>query len=165
MSDIKKLFEQRQEAFNNLSREILEKLPNVLEASRQFVVDSGSTHARLQWQDISYFEEQDFIIILGTLEYSPGETVLLPGGESVTVTEDQAEYFKSVLRLGVPYRLAEHGTTQEIYEFLKTASEMEEDPTETIESVRDNTEFDLEELTDDQRKALEMAQFIKGGTG
>lgn len=165
MVEVKDLFEQRAETFNELTQQILESLPNVLEGCRIFVSKNGANPGLLEWEDVSFYDEHNIIMLVASLTYSPGDVIKLPEGEVIELTNDNVENFKSTLQLGIPYELAKKGTPDDVFTFLTATIEQEEAEqlggAERSITVSDETptqaEFDLEELTEEQKEALKMS--------
>ena len=163
MTELKKLFERRDAAFKSITVDILDSLPNVLDACRRFVTDHGHHNGTLSWEDISYLQEEEVVLLVGIVQYNPGDIIEMPDGEKVKINEATAEYFKSMLRLGIPYKLATHGTTDDVYEWLTQHVEHRDGPEEIQQKTVDETDFNLDDLTEEQRQQLEMFAHLSGG--
>ena len=164
MSELKELFKKREDTFKTQSEEIFASVPNVLDGCKKFVTARGGDGDLLEWDNISYLDEQNVVVLIGTISYNPGDTVELPNGRRVVVTENTAEYFKAMLRLGIPYDLAIEGSSEDIFNFLTETIEVEEisdeDPVpEEMYLDSGDYGFNLDELDEEQRKAMEM--FLK----
>jgi hypothetical protein len=171
VTDLKQLFKTRDEAVDKLTAGILKAIPNVIEAAQQFVRDREGTTGILEWKDVSYFEEDGYIMFIGLLEYQTGDTVTLPNGSYFELSEHNLDHFKRVIRLGVPYDLAASGTVEEVLKFLEASAdddsseaqvELEEFLQLPVSEV-DNTEFDLDALTDEQKEQLRLFALSNGG--
>ena len=153
---LKELFDERDRVTTELTTKIIDAMPNVLEGARQFIVSHDGAPGHLSWEGISLFnEEGGFVLLVGAVSYDPGDEIKLPNGKSVVVSQDTTDYFRRLIRIGIPMNIAETGTVSDVFKFIQESTkfqEFEEDPMEVIE----NAEFDLEELTEEQRAALNM---------
>ena len=161
-----KQFDEREKAYNDKTVEIIESLPNVVSGCKKFVLSKGTGNSQIEWADITYLVEFDMLVLIGVVRYAPGETVKLPNGETAVVTEDTTDYFKSMLRLGIPLKMAESGTDDDVLEFLKETIETEVVTVPAEENEASPAEsFDLDELSEEQRKVLEMFKAQGYGKG
>lgn len=175
MNNLKDLFEKRDETYSEQTEVIIEAIPHVLEGAKKFIQEREPTSNDPEWKDISLMEEGDgYVILIGTLEYNVGDMLQLPTGDMVEVSEDTADYFKRMLRIGIPLDLAKKGTEDEVCQFLiKTAEENEQADDEEqalIEAIQqaqqtvDEEEFDTESLTEEQKEQLRLFTLSNGGS-
>ncbi len=166
MSNITDLFKQRDALFAKATDNILEAIPHVLDGIVRYLnlrdeIQSGN----LSWEEAMLFPSEDggesFIMIVGVISYNPGEKFELPDHRIVEINENTADYFKRLIRIGIPVTMAENGTDEDIFEFLKKTEDAENAPAPEPMSS-DPTDFDLTELTDEQRKALELFEQTAG---
>jgi len=170
MVELKELFERRDAAFKKMSDGIMRSIPNVFGAAEQFIRQREGSTGALSWEDINYYDNEDYIMIIGVLAYEPGDVITLPNGMEFEVTEQTVEHFKRLLRLGIPYKLAATGSQDDVFDFLIQSAE-EADAEESLEeqmvqlpvSDVDNTEFNLDDLTDEQREQLRLFALTSGG--
>lgn len=157
MNELKELFKKRDELVTQLGEEIFNSIPNVVDGCKKFVVEKGADPELLKWDDVHFLEDNEIVLLIGSITYKPGDTVTLPNGEKLEISENTAQYFQAMLRLGIPYNLATTGSVDEIYNFLKETIEVDDD-TEVVNEavVNDNTGFDMNELTEEQKKAMEL---------
>ncbi len=159
---LKDKFNKRDITFNNATSDILMAIPHVLEGIVQFLeLDKEAEEGNLVWEDINRFieseDDEGFIIVTGIVIYNPGETFELTNGEIVEITEDNADYFRRVVRTGIPFDVADRGTQEDVVAFLEKAEvEIEIESNEGLEQIVDDQDFDLESLTPEQRQAYEM---------
>lgn len=161
MTELKELFKEREEAVNRLSDQIFDSIPNVIDGCVQFIKEKGADEDQLEWEGVHYDEDRDVVLLLGNVTYKPGDTVKLPNGEEMVVNDNTAPYFQAMLRLAIPYKIVVEGTIEDVYEFLKSTVEYEEEEHVEVqrgdlESIGSASEFDLDELTEEQKKQLEM---------
>jgi hypothetical protein len=174
MTELKELFKNRDDVFQALTSQIMGLLTNVIEGANNFVHHREESTGDITWEDVSFFEDEKLVLLVGVLEYKPGDIVYVSEGSQIEVTENTASYFKRLLRLGIPYGLAINGTPQEVFEFLKHSAERVE--TEELEEQEmfidmselptppvDVPEFDLDDLTEEQREQLRLFALSYGG--
>ena len=106
-------------------------------------------------------------MLLGFVNYESGQEFLM-GGELVEITEDNKDYFQRVLRIGIPLTVALVNTKESVIQFLLNLnSAVMEEPVDESPPIKikpdtnEEMEFDLDELTDEQKLALDM--FDKAG--
>ena len=174
MNDLKRLFEEREFNFKRDTTIILKKLLNALKAIVQFLdIHEKALKGDLVWEAISFVagdeNEDDYIMMVGVISYVPGEKFTLSTGEQIIVTEDTVDYFRRVVRIGVPYEIAINSTVDEIVKFFETRSvELESDMRDRLIEAeledkffneifdREEEDFKLDELNDEQRKAFQL---------
>lgn len=174
MTDLKELFEKRDDVFRALTVKIMDSLANVIEGANLFVHHREESTGLITWEDVSFFEDEKIIMLIGVLEYSPGDVVYVSEGNHIEITENTASYFKRLLRLGIPYSLAISGTPEDVFDFLKQSAEKaaaeddEEqelffDASELPTGSVDVPEFNLDDLTEEQREQLRLFALSYGG--
>lgn len=172
MAELKELFKRRDETVERLNNGIINAIPNVVDAAQHFVREREGTKGNLVWKDISLLESEGYVMLIGVLEYEVGEVVLLPNGMEFQLTEDTLEHFKRIIRLGVPYALAAEGSKDKVLEFFEQsaaeaeAEALEDDFDDILQlpvSDVDNTEFDLDALTEEQKQQLKLFALSHGG--
>lgn len=186
---IRRLFFDRSELFGKLTLEILNRMENTVKAIEEIIQEKETFKSGgiLQWGDVSLVAsdtDNPLIIMIGSVSFPTGSVVELATGEKVTVTQDTQEYFSPrIIRIGIPLNLAksskeeikqylkktEELQKQESQEFLKTLTESlisndVQPPTNKEEKKLDGIttidDFDLTQLTEDQRKQLQLSQKI-----
>jgi len=175
MTELKDLIERRDATVKQLTDAIIKSIPNVATGAEWFIRHREGRSGQLIWEDITYYEDQDFIMLTGVLEYSEGDVIELPNGVEYEVTKDTREQFKRLLRLGIPYDLATLGTEEDVIEFLITSAEEAEDVGEPIEAseeleralahlqAAESPDFDVDALSDEQREQLKLFNLTSGG--
>lgn len=162
MSELKELFTQRDEAFKTSTDEILATLATAIEGITKFL--DGRNEVRggnLSFEDVMLFSgmeenEEGYVMLVGVISYAPGQTFTLPSGEVVAVTDFTADYFRRMLRIGIPYKLAVEGSMEDIVKFMEETAVQEQEMVDAVDASldEDRSEFDLSELTDEQKEAL-----------
>ncbi len=175
MTELKELFKKRAETFKSFSDQIFNSLPNVIGGCKKFVAFKGADQDLLNWEEIKFVEEHDIVLLVGYLSYKPGDTVVLPSGESIVVNENTAEYFKAMLHIAIPYKLATSGTVEDVYEFLVDTMDMEENEEDEENVITEEQakrmlaapveSFDLEELDEEQKEKLKMYMASNNDSG
>lgn len=160
------LLEERDNIYHEFTYSILEQLaPTVLVTAIEHLgLEDMAATGQVMWQDVAV---TDYILTLVALvKYPPGSTYTTESGEEIEVTEtmDQ-EYFTRVIRISIPLELAINGTIEEVRDFLEVTRAEAQDRQEQYYSTLDNldegmsteaTDFDLDELTEEQRQKLNM---------
>ena len=156
------LFEERDEQFAEITAEIFDRIPNVLEGVYTFLVQAneGYENGTVSWEDV--FLLDNVLTLIGIVSYKPGTEFVLEG-KPVEVTEANSAYFQRIIRMGIPLNVAEEGTVEDILEFFSnikvnfelTVNEDGVQEEDLIATVKE-PEFDMSELTDEQRDALFM---------
>lgn len=170
MNDLKQLIEARDTEFKSKTKLILKEMIHVLRGTIKVLrLETEAANGNLVWEDVSLvhdeLEDDDFIMLVGAISYTPGESFTLPNGRDVKVTEDTVEYFRRLIRVGIPLSIAVDGDIDDVVEFLhKSIEEAEEDSGLIISSLDDDSEeFDLDDLSDTQREALLLFSKTAGG--
>ncbi len=127
----------------------------------------------LQWDDISYVDdgENQLLILVAVITYPPGAELDLDTGDKIKLTRDTAPYFNRLVRAGIPVTIADK-SKEEVLAYLKQIEEDTprqipvEDKNDTISELigtnkpeeKEMTfdEFDLSQLTEEQRKSYQM---------
>ncbi len=183
---IPELFAAREEAFDKATDKIFAALDGVFAALREHmeIEEIEKIGGVLEWEDIMLVEDdkQPFLVIVGVISHPPGTEFEMPDGTKVQLTKETAPYFRRLVRAGVPISIVDK-SKQEIIDYLiqieaeqkqhweeeskkilaedgKSLSELLEEHTN---SKKQETEFDLSQLTDEQRKALELSLGTKSG--
>lgn len=167
MNDVKQLFKIRDEAFRAGTKSILEHMLPVLEGAIEFLkLQVEAQNGNLSWEDVTLFDETDgpYVVVVGVVSYEAGDLATMPSGETVTVTDETAEYFHRLFRIGVPLELATSGTTEEVVYYLQSMEdESEAQLLKELEDIVSNEdEFNLDDLSDDQIEKMKMFSGIDG---
>ena len=163
---LKERFRRRDSAFKKSTDKILEMIPNVLDGITDFLriqEDEGKPDVR--WEDIMYFADAEppTVMLITVISYPPGSEFMMPNGEVIKVTDVTVDYFRRMIRFGIPMDVVTNASRKEIAEFLKKTAEEDEDivavpnlDSETLAANVATDGFDLDELTEEQRKTLEL---------
>lgn len=169
MSELKELFDRRDNEHKKATKIIFKSLQNVVEGISEFIganEEEEEPVGHFSWDDVVYLfnevslETNGLVLLMGSLSYSIGSKVPMPNGEIVEINEETVEYFKRIIRIGVPFTLAETGTKEEVVEFLQSSVQQEEGPAE--ETEMDISDFLVEDLTEEQQQALKMFSHLSG---
>lgn len=177
MIELKTMFEQRENVYHKLTAAIIDTIPNVVEGARLFIESRETMSREPEWKDVSMIDENGgYVVLVGILEYKIGDTLQLPTGATVEVKEETVEYFKRMLRIGIPYKMAMDGSKEEIRDYLihtaeendKEAEEAEQTLIEALTSQSeedvDEAQFDMEGLTEEQQEQLRLFMLSNGGS-
>lgn len=160
MEELKKVFEERDSAFEKKTLEIFNIIHISLVCVTEFLNDIDPIFAAgdVAWEDANLID--DLVIVIGMVHYTPGTTVEIDGN-MVSITEENLDYFQRVVHMSLPYDLVLSSDEDAILEFLHNMHDegKAEDISEPIESgaipgEATSTDFDLTKLTDEQRQAL-----------
>ena len=168
MIELKEIFKKRDESDKKFMNEIFDSISNVLAACNEFIKEQSENFKHVEWDGISFIKEEDALLLMGTVAYNAGDTIILPNGEKVIISEDNAEYFKILLRFVLPYELATIGSSHEIYKFISETVEISDNVNNEENENNDFPEtmyadghkpldgFDLNDLSDEQQKTMAM---------
>lgn len=160
-NNLQKLFARRESQFKHVSGRIEKELShNVIPACLEYLtlVHAEATE-RTTWTAFGLAEygpdNKEAVSVYGQALYVAGEEYTDPvGNYIVSLTPIQAEYLSSVFQVIIPMDLAETGTQQEIFEFLKTedekAKEMMSQSQDEGTVVFEDPDFDLDGFDEDQ---------------
>ena len=163
---LKERFRRRDTTFKKATDKILEMMPNVLDGIKDFLrleEDEGKPDVR--WEDVMYFADAEppTVMLISVISYPPGSEFVLPTGETVKVTDATVDYFRRLIRFGIPMDVVLNANREEITTFLQKTAEEDEDivsiPNLDSEALAANVAtdgFDLDELTEEQRRTLEL---------
>jgi len=165
MKDVQALLEQRDELFRDQTVTALGLAEDTLIGIREYLIsiDSSYEPGQFVWEDISLFENE-LLMLIGYVSYEPGTSFQLDG-EIIEITEDNKDYFDRILRIGIPLSIVKQNSKAVVIGFLTNLNNAIEDESldarEEIEQVEDSLakqpskyDFDLDELTDEQRTSL-----------
>ena len=169
MKDVQALLEQRDELFRDQTVTALGLAEDTLLGIREYLisVDSSYEPGQFVWEDVSLFEH-DLLMLIGYVSYTPGTSFQLDG-EIIEITEDNKDYFDRILRIGIPLSIVKQNSKAVVIGFLSNLNNAIEDESldahEEIEQIEDfaaeqpsKYDFNLDELTDEQRLSLEFVR-------
>jgi len=161
MLDIKELFEERSRLYYENTDLILQSMPHVLEGVLLALEEDAGSN--VVWEDAQLAPEDDVIVLIGFIQLIPGENIVLDTGKTISITEDNAETFRRILRVGIPLDLVENGSVEEITEYFIQRKEKNYENIEEIVDAIDNLEtqaatsitgFDTEGLSEDKIRQI-----------
>lgn len=147
---IDNLFVERDRLYKEGTDTILQAMSNVLEGVLLALEeDAGSD---LMWEDVQMVPEDNVIILIGIIKINEGESITIDTGETISITEDNANAFQRILRVGIPIDMVENSSVEDITEYFmqrknKNYKSTEKETTGTASSV---TEFNTEDLSEEQ---------------
>jgi len=166
--NLRQQFHQRDRTFSKHTKAILDALVDVTNGASEFIKslpDSFYKHGTVVWEDVSLVK--DYIMLVGVLRYENGTTFMFKN-EMIEITEANKEYWQRVMRVGVPLDIIESGTKEDIIQFLQSVydaelnevneliKEIEEEFYSSDDESKEEEEFDLDQLSEEQRKQLQM---------
>lgn len=179
-SEIIKLFNERRNAYSRHSQRIVDALSdNVIAGVLDFIDLPDQDLDHLTWQEVTLVGT--YIQLTGVVTYEIGEEITTPDGEKIVIDKNSFEDNSKFINVVVPVNLAEKGSKEEITKFLHelqaeqeldyldttrmdsedTEERLPDDVSEFIEELlgkqlKQNSEFDLSKLTEDQQNALHL---------
>lgn len=165
---LKNLFEKRRTAYTKVSKTIIEELrEEVLTGIFAYFAshDEVGSGRKLMWEEAGYIEQHEMLILMGTILYDIGSSVVDEHGETITITEELAPYFNRVIRVGLPFGLVDSSKEDVMLFLLERDKQSEEEQQEAVKFLRDiigekyeedpgPQEFNFDELTEDQQSRL-----------
>lgn len=176
MSGLKDLFDYREKTNNETTRKIFHFIEHVTQGIMEFIDDQEDQKEEslgiFSWEDALYlnnemaFGTNGMLLVIGTFSYNIGSNIILPNGEKIKITEETVNYFKRIIRIGIPFDLAETGSKEEIISFLEnTVSQEEREEREEQESkpnVISIDDFNIEGLTESQQQLIKTSSHLGG---
>jgi len=165
MEDLRALFKVRDEHFTEHTTKILMEVIDTLECVTTYLVDidDNAAQGNIVWEDVSIME--DILIMMGTVEYSVGDTIIF-GDEKIVVTDENADSLQQLVHMSVPINLVQEANHSKIMNYLESSTEdIGDELGEIIVPVtasQPESEFDLSELSDEQIQSLKLST-AKGG--
>ena len=161
MINLKKMLEDRDVAYQKSTDAVLIEMKTAIKGITVFLRNKDELkNATISWEEVTYFktpnENNDgFVMLLGVINYPVGERFMLPNGNVVEITEEIADYFRRIIRIGLPLKLAAEGTVEQVVEFMEATMKKDEDANDPTE-VETSPEFDLSELSEEQLQTLRL---------
>ena len=156
MNNLERLFKQRDRTYQAHTDRILKSLSTVIDGVVQFLnLKEELAQGQLTWQNVQM--QQEVVMLIGIIEYPPGAKFATSQGEQMVVSKENKDYFKRILRLGLPTDLVEKGNTEDVMKFLSNVDKNAEEKVEYVELPKELAgiqDFNLDDLTDEQKNAL-----------
>jgi hypothetical protein len=153
---LERLFLVREQTFQRATEDILKALGAVINGVAAFLhLKEELAQGKLTWQNVQM--QDDVVLLIGIIEYPPGAKFITSQGEQMVVSKENKDYFKRILRIGLPISLVENGTAEDVVRFMSNADKDAEEITETVEvpeELANISDFNLDDLTDAQKSAL-----------
>ena len=163
MKDIRQLLKQRDNLYRNQTIAAFDSVHEVLEGVEEYLssVDPSYGFGTFEWEEIAIHEQDGLLMLLGFVNYEPNQEFLM-GGELVEITDENVAYFQRVLRINIPIDVALADDKERLIQFLvnlNNAIQEEDQEAPPVKLIPDgqpetNYDFDLDELTDEQKAAL-----------
>lgn len=180
MKDVKALLTRRDNLFIDQTNNVISHLEPITAGIKQFLVgvDPSYDGGDFVWEDIGMYDE-DLLMLIGKVVYPVGHEYEVDDKWMVIDAENQ-NYFSRTLRIGLPITIVNLGEPEPVVDFLSklrssnsvtlqsdpNAAEAEAEIAEKEKKIKtvtaktknkkDATDFDLDELTDEQRASLEL---------
>ena len=136
MTDFKELIIARDEVWENITQAIMDSIPETVAGVIMYLTQNNElAQCVVEWQSVSCID--DAVELIGTLVYPVGSTFTPPGGgDPITVTADNVDYFQRALCLYLPLDLVLKEDANFVYEFLdQMDDDMKHIPPTTAEEV------------------------------
>lgn len=150
------LLSLREEAYREITNALLQVLQPVFVAVDLLLDDE--TRKSVKWVNVEPMEstmpEINHVLIVGICKFPVGHVVTLENDEEMEVTETNQELLQRILRIGIPTTLVEQGDVAEIRKFLEEHTDMGGIGIKLKEETEIIKDFDLDVLTDKQRRAM-----------
>jgi hypothetical protein len=164
MEDLKLLFKKRDEHHSKETLKIFKQINTTLGcvSSYLYETDPSISQGIMSWEDLSLVD--DLVILVGMVTYEVGTEINL-GGLIITVDEENLEDLQSFIHMSVPLALVEEDDEDKLMDYLFSQDNEgagEVSSLGNIEPAKQDLEFDLSELTEEQRQALKLTT-PKGG--
>lgn len=149
MIKIDTLIRRREETFNKNTDTILESMAEVIDGAVSFLhLTEEIAQGQLEWQGVQMNE--DIVLLTGIIKYPPGAQFATSEGEIMIVSEQTADYFTRIIRMGLPIDLVNKRSKEETMAFL---SDLKEETDQEVDFV-EFSDFDFDELSDEQENDL-----------
>lgn len=162
---IPQLFEAREKVAHKATDNIFAAMPGAMEAINEMMglEEIKKIGGDIIWDDISLVTElvdEPLIVLVGIIVFPPGCELETTDGDKIKVTTDTEPYFRKLVRAGLPASVAAL-SKEEVHEYFK---KMEQEMEESMKNlVTEDSDFDLTQLTEEQRAAYEASSAIKIG--
>ena len=155
---LKTLFIHRQQFFERNTETIFKSVINVTDGIIEYLnLKDEIAQGQLTWTNILHQEAEGLITMIGLVKYPPGAKFDTAEGQTITVSENNVDYFTRIMRFTLPYDLVDTGTREDVLVFLKSLENEGQQQTEMVEipeEVMSLAEFEFDELTEEQKSAM-----------
>lgn len=158
--DLITIFEEREEMLASTSKLIFGRIHNITAGIDTFLSKTDDAYASgyVTWEEVQYNSEEDLVVIYGILAFEVGATFQISDSE-ITISNENMEMFKRMIRIGIPIHIVKNNSEKETIDFLETVNQQNQSlrsiNTDNIAPPKESDkEFNLDELTDEQRQAL-----------
>ncbi len=172
-TELKKMFDQRDKDYSDSTTALLDVMNSTIQGVLAFLsLNQETAQGKFTWNNAQLVE--DTVTLVAVVEYPPGSSFVTSEGKTIKVSENNADYFKRIIRLGVPVELAATGTKDDVVKFLQKvkaeADQIDDMGNEFVDAAvqaangSPEPEFNVDELTKKQRESLEMFALISNAT-
>lgn len=156
--DLINLFKERDEAVKKASSAIFDQISDALSGVNEYLqtIDDSVSNGELSWEDIQMVDENT-VMLVGMISFPPGTKFQVEEGNTIEITEANQMYFQKVFKVGLPMEIALDDSKDNVINFLKGTQKFVADSKDEPVIVKDEqpeAEFDLDQLTEQQRLAL-----------
>jgi len=171
MNSVIEMLKVRDMNFALATKNILQSMIFVLDGITEFFdLVEDAKKGKISWEHIAMGQDEEsntmlaFVLVVSRL---PGETISMPNGGFVLVTEETQQLFRRMIRVLIPANIVIQGSKEEIKKFLtktmeeqtkaqQTAERMQEQSIQAIvqQGTGEEQPFDLDALTEEQKTSL-----------
>jgi len=162
MKDISEVLGHRDKLYTDQTTVVFDRLKPVFKGIYDYLSYADPSYAPgiFIWLEAKMFDGGDLLMLVGRVEYEIGATFVMEG-HSVKITEQNKPYYVRTLRIGIPFSIVNQLDATATFDFLHSLrTAIEEDTARLIEEAQRvvdteiTEEFDLDELSDEQRDSL-----------
>lgn len=107
---------ERDRLYKEGTATIIQSMETVIEGVLLALGDDAESG--LTWEDAQFIPDEKVIILIGVIKINEGESITIDTGETISITEDNANAFQRILRVGIPVDMVENGSVEEITEYF-----------------------------------------------
>lgn len=165
MDELENLFIKREKEYEANTTEILLNIKTVTKAAKTFLeiyINKDYITGDIQWKQVYLVD--GYLLVFGIWRFDLGTTTIVDG-EMLTITKELAEDFRRNIRVSLPAKMAS-SSHDDVVNFLRMINEESDGEENESFSDTDTTEFNVDNLTDDQKASLLLhtLKIDKGGS-
>lgn len=143
----------RDAVYAQTTREILESLNSTVLTAAHNVLDA-ETSLYVKWISAEIIDSE-YLVILGVCTFPEGHVLTSSDGNEITINKENQDYFKRLIRLGIPTKLVEEGDLTKLVKFIHDSAD-ESLPMKYKESKVSPGDFSFDELTPEQKQQIRL---------
>jgi len=163
VNSIEEMFIKRYNAYRKHTMGIIKSMEHVTKGIELTLVDEE--YETLAWEEVQYIPEDQIVVLSGNIKLTVGDDIQLDTGKVVTVTEENVDGLRRIVRVGIPVKLALDGSAEDVFEFLKGSEtknytlleDQGVDPADKDDTAIYNQDYSAEiDLTDEQYESMKL---------